>query len=105
MDSVFSGALSAAGVTGNSNMYMVDHESTTELVKEYDAAVKKADELCGVQDPEETPYASKYTARELLDQVCNKVDATKTIASLEKKGRLMNEMAWRLACLRYVCMH
>lgn len=36
-------------------------------------------------DEESSPYASKYKARTLLDQIVAKLEATKTIAMLEKK--------------------
>ncbi len=38
-----------------------------------------------IVDDEATPYASKYKARTLLDQIIAKLEATHTIAMLEKK--------------------
>ena len=38
-----------------------------------------------IVDDEATPYASKYKARSLLDQLIAKLEATHTIAMLEEK--------------------
>ena len=78
-------------------MYLVDHEDTSQLVNDFKLALEAAGKLCEVVDPEATPYKSKYEAREILDKISQKLEATKTIASLEKKKDLVFEMNWRLA--------
>ena len=87
-------------------MYLVDHENTAPLLQDYKETLISADKLCEVRfyffiliefsvtrnlhyvqivDDEATPYASKYKARTLLDQIIAKLEATHTIAMLEKK--------------------
>ena len=46
-------------------MYAVNLESIKELVSEYQAEFEGADELLKVVDDEETPYKSKYQARQV----------------------------------------
>ena len=90
---------------GNSNLYMVDHENSSIIIQEYEEAIESADKLCEVYklfsfnyyklfihnygykviDEESKPYESKYKARAILDQIIAKLEATRTIASLEKK--------------------
>lgn len=68
-------------------LFLVNSEESTEE-KHYETviqALKEAETLCEINDPEETPYQSKYQARDLLDNVCKQLEANKTIASLEKK--------------------
>ena len=81
----------------NSNMYMVDHNDTSQLVNDFKLAIETANKLCENVDPETTPYKSKYEAREILDKISQKLEATKTIASLEKKKELVFELNCRLA--------
>ena len=81
-------------------LYCVNNEDPSGILEEYEEVVKKAEGLCSIIDPVETPYKSKYEARTLLDNIVNKLDANKTIASLEKNRKLMDQMSWRLASLR-----
>jgi hypothetical protein len=57
----------------------------------------QVDALCEKQDPESTPYASKYKAREMLDKLIQKLSAAQTIASLEKKKQVAQDMESRVA--------
>ena len=81
-------------------LYCVNHEDPSGMLEEYNDTIKKAEDLYSINDPVETPYKSKYEARTILDTMINKLDATRTIASLEKNKSLMDDMNWRLACLR-----
>ena len=40
-----------------------------------------------MEDDPKTPYESKYKARECLDEVCKKVEATKTVAYIEVRAK------------------
>mmetsp|Transcript_33357 Transcript_33357/g.56006 ORF Transcript_33357/g.56006 Transcript_33357/m.56006 type:complete len:804 (-) Transcript_33357:146-2557(-) len=86
--------LSEAGKQG---MYLVDHDNTDALITEYDDTIAEADALCDVVDPETNPYESKYKARKLLDQIINKLDATRAIAKIEMKHSTLSAMDIRLA--------
>ena len=82
-------------------MYLVDHSNIVPLLSEYSETLAETAKLCDVTDPMETPYLSKYKARELLDSVANKLEATKTILSLEgKKDVIREEIAWRYAAIQ-----
>jgi hypothetical protein len=82
-------------------MYLVDHTNIIPLIAEYEDAVKESARLCLVADPMETPFKSKYAARELLDGVSRKLEATRTILSLEgKKDVVNNDVDWRYNVLR-----
>jgi len=81
-------------------MYLVDHENTGPLIEEFQTAISSADKLCDVIDDETTPFASKYKARTLLDQINSKLEATRTIAMLEKKKNLIEAMDCRMASVR-----
>jgi len=81
-------------------MYLVNDSDTEELEKEYDEGIITCDKLCEILDPESTPYLSKYEARKILDNLCNKLEATKTIASLEKRRGTMTLMDKKLASAR-----
>ena len=75
-----------------SGMYLVNDSNTDALVQEYDVGVIEADRLCEIIDPETNPFDSKYKARKILDDVCNKLEATRTIAQLESKRDLIVSM-------------
>jgi hypothetical protein len=75
-----------------SGMYLVNDSNTDALVQEYDVGVVEADRLCEIVDPETNPFDSKYKARKILDDVCNKLEATRTIAQLESKRDLIVSM-------------
>ena len=68
--------------------------------KDFEAEVAKADALSETPDPEETPFLSKYKARDILDMLCSKLEANRTIASLEKDAKIVYETNWRIAALR-----
>ena len=66
-------------------LYAVNHEDIGPLAKEYDEAVKEADRLLEIVDDDSKPYESKYKAREILDKILQKLEATRAIAGLERK--------------------
>ena len=78
-------------------MYLVDHDNTGPLFEEYEDAMMEADALCEVNDPVTAPFESKYKARTLLDQIINKLDATRAISTLEKKTATIEQLDRRLA--------
>lgn len=80
-----------ASATKN-GMYLVNDSNTDALEEEYEEGVITVDTLCEIVDPETTPFDSKYKARKLLDDLCNKLEATRTIASLEKKSDVIHRM-------------
>ena len=79
-----------------SGMYLVNDSNTDALEKEYIESIITVDKLCEVADPETAPYESKYKARKILDDLCNKLEATKTIASLEKNRKTIDLMAQKI---------
>jgi hypothetical protein len=82
-------------------MYLVDHTNMAPLISEYENALKESVRLSLIVDPVETPFKSKYEAREMLDAVASKLEATRTILSLEgKKGVIQEEVDWRYNVLR-----
>ena len=81
-------------------MVLVNHEDLSEIRSEFDSEIQKADKLCDAIDPEETPFKSKYEALNLLERLCSKMEATRTIASLEKNRSNIEELNWRIAKLR-----
>ena len=81
-------------------MHVVEEGNLHKSFEDYDKLVKEADELCEVKDPEETPYNSKYEARAKLDALCNRMEANRTIASLEKNREMIDELDWRIAATR-----
>lgn len=80
-----------ASATKN-GMYLVNDSNTDALEQEYVVGVVEADRLCEVVDPESSPFDSKYKARKILDDVCNKLEATRTIAQLENKRDIIVSM-------------
>lgn len=78
-------------------MYLVDHDNTGPLFEEYEDAIVEAESLCEVNDPVTAPFESKYKARTLLDQIINKMDATRAISTLEKKVATIEALDRRLA--------
>lgn len=81
-------------------MYCVDQNNPTGVHEEFEECCKEVDALCEIIDPESTPYKSKYEARKKLDVIVNKLEASKTIASLEKKKEQFPELHWRLGHCR-----
>jgi hypothetical protein len=82
--------------------YAVDQDLAKQEVvyDEWKTACAEATRLCAVEDPMETPYLSKYKARDVLDQVVNKLEATKAIASLEQRKEQIQQLNWRIASCR-----
>lgn len=70
------------------------------IFAEFVSEVEACDALCEVSDPVETPYKSKYEARDRLNHLCNKLEANKTVASLEKKKNVIKNLEWRIAALQ-----
>lgn len=64
-------------------MVLVDSNATEALFTDCQAAVTQADALCEVINPENKPFESKYKARDLLDEIVKRFEATKAIATLE----------------------
>ena len=91
---------SFATAASEKGMYLVDHENISTLVSEFEEAIRKSDNLCEVEDPLETPYASKYEARKILDEIASKLEATQTILKLEGKKQNLVEIDWRLSSCR-----
>ena len=81
-------------------MYLVDHDNTGPLFEEFEDALMEADALCEINDPVQKPFESKYKARTLLDQIINKLDATRAIATLEKKTTTVEQVDKRIASAR-----
>ena len=85
-------------------LFVVDGQKNNDaLFEEYVKGLADADSLCDVTDPENEPYKSKYKAREILDTVVNKLEATKTIATMEKQKDSMAELSWRIARTKVKC--
>ena len=81
-------------------MHVVDNNKLADSYKDFEAEVAKADALSETPDPDETPYLSKYKARDILDMLCSRLEANRTIASLEKDAKIVYETNWRIAALR-----
>lgn len=84
-----------ASATKN-GMYLVNDSNTDALEQEYLVGVVEADRLCEMVDPESNPFDSKYKARKILDDVCNKLEATRTIAQLENKPEVIVSMTKKI---------
>ena len=78
-------------------MFVVNPNNKDSLLDEYDEKVQEADKLIAIVDPDTSPYASKYKAREILDAIVNKLEATKTVAMLEMRKEDVAELNWRIA--------
>lgn len=81
-------------------MHVIDNNKLADSYKNFEEEVAKADALSETPDPEETPYLSKYKARDILDMLCSRLEANRTIASLEKDAKIVYETNWRIAALR-----
>jgi hypothetical protein len=91
---------SVEGITSEAaakGMYVVDPSDSDALLEEYEEKLSEAEALLVIQDPESTPYASKYKARETLDAILNKLEATKTVALMEGRRAHVGELSWRIA--------
>lgn len=89
-----------ASATKN-GMYLVNESNTAALENEYDEGLLLSDKLCDALDPETAPFDSKYKARKILDDLCNKLEATKTIASLEQKRETIELMSRKIGILLF----
>jgi KIF-1 binding protein C terminal len=82
------------------SMYLVG-ESDEQINREFAETLASADALVDVIDDEKTPYASKYKARDLLDVLIRKLEATQTVAMLDPARKsTVQEMGNKLACAR-----
>lgn len=82
-------------------MIVVNQDDGGEAVfDEFNKEVEECDKLCEMSDPVETPFRSKYEARDRLNHLCNKLEANKTVASLEKKKSVIKNLEWRIAALQ-----
>lgn len=54
------------------------------LNDEYEDKLEEAEKLCGVIDPETRPYDSKYRAREILETIRRKIEASSVVIQVEK---------------------
>jgi hypothetical protein len=92
---------SVEGITSEAaakGMYVVDTSADADaLLEEFEEKLSEAEALLTVQDAESTPYASKYKAREVLDAILNKLEATKTVALMEGRRGQVGELSWRIA--------
>ena len=91
---------SVEGITSEAaakGMYVVDPSDSDALLEEYEEKLSEAEALLAIQDAETTPYASKYKARETLDTIINKLEATKTVAMMEGRRGQVGELSWRIA--------
>ena len=81
-------------------MYVVGEDDAEDLMDELSDILKEVDALCEINDPESEPYKSKYLAREKLNHFCNKLEANRTVASLEKKTEVKRDLDMRIAALQ-----
>lgn len=78
----------------------VESDKTKELFDDFSRTTAESDKLCEVTDPVTAPYESKYKARDLLDVLTRKLEATRTIAFVENKRNIVSEIDWRVASIR-----
>lgn len=78
-------------------MFVVNHEDIGPLAEEFENTMKEAEKLMEVVDDETAPYSSKYQAREKLDEIVRKMEATRAISSLEKKREVMQALDVKIA--------
>ena len=81
-------------------MHVVSEESSSLLFVEYENKVLEAGRLGAIEDEVSEPFKSKYAARALLDELVNKMEATRTIAAVEGKKARIAELDWRIASVR-----
>jgi len=62
--------------TGNNNLFMPNTDNIKELCDEYEKTLKIIDDLCEKVDPESTPFVSKYKARDIIDEIVKRLEAT-----------------------------
>jgi hypothetical protein len=88
-----------AQATGK-GMVMVKSDETDALLEECDEVVKEADALCEVLDPESKPFESKYKARDLLDKILRRLEATKAVMMLESNKSIVSRLARQIAAVQ-----
>lgn len=81
-------------------LVLVDTEGKDALFEEYEEKMLDVERLLDIVDPDNKPYESKYKAREVLDQICKKLDASKAIATLENKKDYVRELSIRIAAVK-----
>ena len=81
-------------------MYLVDHSNIDPLLQECDDLLMEVQDLCDKVDDDSAPHASKYKARTLVDNMINKLDATRSIAIVDRNTHAVLELGIRLASLR-----
>ena len=81
-------------------MYLVDHSNIEPLLQECDDLLLEVQDLCDRVDDDSAPHASKYKARTLVDNMINKLDATRSIAIVDRNTHAVLELGVRLASLR-----
>lgn len=86
--------------TGNNNLFMPNTDNIKELCDEYDKTLITIDKLCENIDPESTPYVSKYNARDIIDELVKRLEATYTVSILEGKKDVARVMDKYVANLR-----
>lgn len=77
-----------------------DDAGFQQLLTDYTRVLGEAEKLCDIVDDEKTPFASKYKAREMLDQLLRNVEAHHTICSLEKQKDKMDLLKEKIASLQ-----
>ncbi len=78
-------------------MMAIDQNTAEGLLEEYEEKLAEAADLCNIVDPVEKPYDSKYKGRKVLDDLLNKLEATKTVSMMEGRRETVAEMNWRIA--------
>lgn len=81
-------------------LQVVDHNNTERLEEDFSDKIAEAELLAEKDSTEAQPFEHKYKARELLDQLCSQLEATKSIAMLEAKKGVINCMNWRIASVK-----
>jgi hypothetical protein len=81
-------------------MFMVSEDTIGELATEFETTCVEVDRLCELVDPETAPYDSKYKARDIIDKLVNRLEASRTVAQLEKRVETIAQADWRIGALR-----
>ena len=88
------------GEASSKGYHVVDNNKLNDCYSDYNEINDQANQLLERIDSEDQPFHSKYQARTLLDTLCNKLEANRTIASLEKNSLVIQELNWRIAEIR-----
>ena len=89
--------------------YLEEHPSTIlvkdgeveSLLLNYNKTIQESEKLCENIDPEDTPYKSKYKARDLLVSICRNMEASRAIAMVEGTSKVtIKDLDWRIAAIR-----